>query len=87
VFRLGVESRFESCVKFREQALTTCLGNIYSDSKVGLLLQLQITDSYVLNVAPEEIIVQYDQLDGIGWAKGDLHTIVGFRKDGVGMFI
>jgi hypothetical protein len=51
VFELGLESMFESSVQgHKQKALAVTLWIIYSDSECGLLLPIQITDSYRLNV-------------------------------------
>ena len=55
VFTLALESKFKPSVQGRQQKTPTLTSwIIHSDSEYGLLLSIQITDSYMLNVTAKE---------------------------------
>jgi hypothetical protein len=57
VFTLALESKFKVSAQCHQQkAATLTSWIIHSDSEYGLLLSIQITDSYMLNVTAKETL-------------------------------
>lgn len=84
VFILALKSKSKPSVQSRQQKAPTLTSwIIYSDSEYGLLLSIQITDSYMLNVITKETLASQSSiwLWRVGWS-GDteLHTICGLEQ-------
>jgi hypothetical protein len=63
VFTLSLESKFKPSVQVHQrEAFTPPLWIIYSDSEYGLLLPIQITDSYMLNVTAKETLASQNSI-------------------------
>ena len=72
VFTLSLENKFKSSVQVHQREAFRFLSwIIYSDSEYGLLLPIQITDSYTLNVTANEDPASQNSRVGkggtIGW--------------------
>lgn len=70
VFTLNWKAKLAESVRIRQQeAFTNNLWIIHSDSEYGLLVAIQITDSYMLNVTDNEPFVSQNRvgMGGIVW--------------------
>jgi len=71
VFTLSLESKFKSSVQVHQREAFRFLSwIIYLDSEYGLLLPIQITDSYMLNVTDKETPASQNSRVGKGGTIG-----------------
>lgn len=71
VFSLAVEKKCKVSVQnHRRRAVTADSWITHSDSEYGLLLSIQITDSYMLNVTTKETMASQNGWAVKGWMIG-----------------